>query len=349
MNKTDNLDTWLRGLREDPTVFPHQLDAVNRRLLLVRIQPERIHETAFLDQRVLTGNEAGGWVPLASAIEARPATLGPAGIILHCGHCGSTLISRLLGELPGAWVLREPLVLQSLAAEARAAGTPRARLTADEFNATLELTQRAFGNTPMGATRAIVKHTSLTANLGPALLARDTPPAVLCLAIPLEDYLAAMLRDSGLREGVRLAAGEWIHDIAAAIGNGCPKLADLNDAELAALNWTAAQLAFPRARERNAERVLTWRFDDFLADPQTKLAELARHFGLDANERNIARALSSPWPRRYAKDPRQAFDAATRRRELAAAKRQFASEIRAGLRFAEALHRQLPLANNPDS
>lgn len=345
MAQTDSLEGWLKGLRGDPCVFPHELDPVNRRLLLVRLSEAQIRNASFLDGRALDGGEAGGWIPLARALQARPANAGPAGVMLHCGHCGSTLISRLLGELPGAWSLREPLTLHALAGEARARGRFHARLTAAEFEDTLVLIQSALGRLPANANTAIVKHTSLTANLGPLLVAQSTPPAVLCLSIPLEDYLATMLRQSGLREGVRLAAGEWIKDIASVLGKNCPALGELRDAELAALNWTAAQLDFERTRQRNPERVLTWQFDEFLADPETKLGELAAHFGIEAGEADLARAISSQWLRRYAKDPRQPFDAATRRRELNQAQKQFADEIRAGQRFADQLHHQLPDAS----
>ncbi len=349
MAKTNHLDIWLRGLTEDPEVFPHQLDAVNRRLLLVRLTAARVREATFLDQRALDGSEAGAWVPLAAALAAAPQNAGPTGIILHCGHCGSTLVSRLLGELPGAWVLREPLVLQTLAAEARARGTPEARLTPEEFRRSLALIQAAYAKLPPGAQRAIVKHTSLTANLGVELQRGVSPPAVLCLWIPLDDYLAAMLRDPGLREGLRLAAGEWIRDIAAALDDDCPPLADLADGELAALNWTAAQLAFARVRDEPGAQVLNWRFDDFLSEPSAKLGELARHFALAANEPALQTALASPWLGRYAKDPRYPFDTVTRRRELEAAAKQYAAEIRQGLNFARALWPRLSLNGTPES
>jgi len=329
---TNSLADWLAGLRSEPGVFPHQLDAVNRRLLLVRLQPAQIRDAAFLDQRVLTGGESGAWVPLGEALAQAPAGQ-PSGAILHCGHAGSTLVSRLLGELPGAWVLREPLVLQTLAAEARAAGTPQARLTAGEREGTMRLACGAFAKTPEPGQSAIVKQTSITANI-------PTAPALLCLWTPLGDYLATMLRDDGLREGMRLAAGQWICDVAAP--DSGPVLADLADAELAALNWVAAQAAFARARASGA-KVLGWRFGDFLADPAPHLAALAAHFGLPASAQDVDRALASRWMTRYAKDPRYPFDAAARRRELAEAARRLAPEIEAGRRFARGLWSRLSL------
>ncbi|MGH9485338.1 MAG: hypothetical protein ACRD1F_09810 [Terriglobales bacterium] len=342
---TPDLDAWLDGLAKDPRVFAHQLDVVDRRLLLVRLTSEQIRDAAFLDQRVLTGNEPGVWVPLTRALAAPLPAASPRSLIVHCGHAGSTLIARLLGELPGAWVLREPLILHPLAAEARLSGTPWARLRADEFTSALRFSQAMLARTPAPDQAAIVKHTSLTANLAPLLLTGSRPPAVLCLWTALEDYLATLLRDPDLRHGVRVAAGEWIHDLVAVMGTSAPVLGALQDAELAALNWCAAQLAFARARTQNAEHVIGWRFDDFLAQPEERLTQLAAHMGLKASERDIHRALSSLWLRRYAKDPRYPFDAETRAQELVEVKARLAADIRTGLAFARNLWRQLPTDN----
>ncbi|MGH8127126.1 MAG: hypothetical protein ACRETC_02000 [Gammaproteobacteria bacterium] len=342
---TLDLDAWFDGLANDPQVFAHQLDVIDRRLLLVRLTPEQIRDAAFLDQRVLTGKELGVWVPLARALATRLPASSPRGLIVHCGHVGSTLIARLLGELPGAWVLREPLILHPLAAEARLSGTPLARLRAGEFASALSFSQAMLARTPAPDQAAIVKHTSFTANLAPLLLAGPQPPAVLCLWVALEDYLATLLRDPELRRGVRLAAGEWIHDLIAVMGESAPLLGALEDAELAALNWCAAQFVFAQARTQNTERVIGWRFDDFLAQPEERLTQLAVHLGLKASEGDIHRALSSPWLHRYAKDPRYPFDAETRAQELAVAKTRLAAEIRTGLSFARNLWRQLPVDN----
>lgn len=337
------LGDWLEGLARDPEVLLHRLDPVNRRLLLVRLAQERIRAAAFLDERALAGDETGAWVPLAAALAAAPPGPGPGGIILHCGHAGSTLLARLLGELPRIWVLREPLALQTLAAEARVADTPHARLTAEEFRRTLALTQAAFGKHPAGHDAVVVKHTSFTANLALPLLAAPGAPAVLCLWIPLRDYLATMLREEGLREGVRTLAGQWIYDVASALPERAPALSGLDDACLAALNWSAAQLSFARAAAVPGARVLSLCFDDFLAAPQEQLRVVARHFGFAADEETLVAALGGPWLGRYAKDPRYRFDARSRARELAAAQQRLRAEILRGEAFARDLCGRLGL------
>jgi hypothetical protein len=47
------------------------------------------------------------------ALDSEPS-LEPAGIIFHLSRCGSTLVSRLLGTVPGVVVLAEPMPLNAL-------------------------------------------------------------------------------------------------------------------------------------------------------------------------------------------------------------------------------------------
>lgn len=342
---TNDLDTWLNGLVHDPEVFPHQLDTINRQLLLVRLGEDKVREAAFLDQRVLGGQESGAWVPLDRVLGLAGPENHPRGLILHCGHVGSTLISRLLGELPQAWSLREPLLLQALASEARVSGTALARLRTSELHALLALSQRLLAKAPPSHPDVIIKHTSLTANLAPWLLGLPQPPAIVCLWIPLVDYLATMLRQPSLRASVRVAAGEWIKDLVPTLGASTPVLGECNDAELTALNWCAAQFAFAQTRALAPDKLLGLDFSEFLQSPEQHLESLARHFGIEHTERDLGLALCSPWMRRYAKDSRYPFDAAEHARELDAVKSRLADEIATGLQFAQRLWQRLPMAD----
>jgi hypothetical protein len=346
MTEANSLSSWLTDFRQDPYVFPVQLDPANRRLLLVRMSKEQIYRESFLDDRALDGTEPGAWIPLARAVEARAPSGGPAGLILQCSRCGSTLISRLLGELPGAWVLREPGVNDHLAKEARARNQLTARLTDVEFENVVDLIQSALGRLPADATSVIVKHASYTDNLGPLFLKRQASLAVLCLSIPLEDFLASLLSRQKLRESMRVGATKWFTDIAAVLGPTCPALSELSDAEIGVIAWMSSQLAFTQTEAIRPERVLRLCFDDFLDDVEENLAKLATHFGLNVDDASISRVVSSPWLRRHSKDPMRPCNTDLRRLELDEAKQGFADEIRNGMRFAETLQRQLPFATD---
>ncbi|WAC91694.1 hypothetical protein [Mycobacterium sp. Aquia_213] len=74
----------------------------------------------FFDQTVARWESGRSARPLVRtgldelvAIESAPS-LDPAGMIFHVSRCGSTLLSRLLGTLPGVVVVAEPAPLNSL-------------------------------------------------------------------------------------------------------------------------------------------------------------------------------------------------------------------------------------------
>ena len=108
----------------DPEYLPFRLDLANGRLLFVHLDARQRREAAFLDPRALPPQPQGAWLPL-SMLQA-PATADVvADGIFHIGHCGSTLLSRLLDSWPEVEGLREPLPLRDLAAIWRAPSPPR--------------------------------------------------------------------------------------------------------------------------------------------------------------------------------------------------------------------------------
>jgi hypothetical protein len=129
-----NPATFLTALAVDPSVFLHALDLVNRRALLVGLSEPEYRQAAFLDDRVLTPQTQGGWFPLETVLErgAQVSATRPPHFIFHMGHCGSTLVSRLLGELPGCFAIREPMPLLALAYARRELDAPLARLNPEQ-------------------------------------------------------------------------------------------------------------------------------------------------------------------------------------------------------------------------
>src|ERR1700727_1803091 len=72
------------------------------------------------------------------ALDAEPS-LEPAGMIFHLSRCGSTLVSRLLGTLPGVVVVAEPSPLNALL------GLDPARVDAPALVQVVRLLVRALG------------------------------------------------------------------------------------------------------------------------------------------------------------------------------------------------------------
>jgi hypothetical protein len=83
------------------------------------LSAERFEEP-FFDQTVARWATVPGAPPLVRtgleaflALDSEPS-LDPAGMIFHLSRCGSTLVSRLLGTLPGVVVVSEPSPLNAL-------------------------------------------------------------------------------------------------------------------------------------------------------------------------------------------------------------------------------------------
>ena len=128
------IESLLPRLADDPTVYLHTLDLVRDRALLLEVDRGFYRDATFLDERVLGPGRVGAWVPLERvwrAFETAPPPRPACAFIFHLGHAGSTLLSRLLDEVPGVLGLREPLTLRPLALAAnRLALTPDPALAA---------------------------------------------------------------------------------------------------------------------------------------------------------------------------------------------------------------------------
>ena len=94
--------------------------------------------------------------------------------IFHIGHCGSTLLSRLLPAIAPLLPVREPAVLRTLAESRRASGNPRGRGD-DERSRLFELMVSLVARSYRPDQTALIKAASDCNNLiEPALARRPT-------------------------------------------------------------------------------------------------------------------------------------------------------------------------------
>ena len=330
-----NAHPFLVGLRQGPDFLLQDLDLVNRRGLVVRISEADYRRASFLDHRVLKPDTRGNWFPL-DMLQHEVAELPPPAaphFIFHVSHCGSTLVSRLLAELPGNLPLREPVTLLALSQSRRELGLVTSRLDAPGWDRLADLVMSLLARSYAKDQRVLLKATSACANLLTPLLSRQAESRALMLYTDLETWLTVMLRKEGVRENGRFYAAAWFADFCELTGRRDLKLSALGDAEQFAINWLMGMLHFQRAREQLGERVQLMGFEDFLAEPAARLADAARLFGLDTA--GAAQAVAGPLMKSYGKNPNIPFDAAERQRELEEGRRVAGNEIRAGLAFAE--------------
>ena len=288
---------------------------------VLHFDPDDYRRAAFLDQRAVRHREISGWRVQRSELDAAldsPPRLGDVHWLFHIGHCGSSLVSRVLDLIPGVLGLREPLPLLTLAHGRDDAATSSWQAPV------LAMLGRGFA----GTRAVVVKPTSVVTVLADRLLPHTGRACLLW--VDLQTWLATMLRDAELGSGV------FATEPLRLSGNDLPPAS--SDAQRLARAWLAEQLRWRRLAmdPQFGPRLLDLDFAQVLADPGPVTARLAAHYGLQVPADWAQRIKASELLSRYSKDGGAHFDANARRRELEAAAQKHASAIVDGMDWARA-------------
>lgn len=324
-------------------LYPFKIDLARGRVLQIEMDFAAFRAASFLDDRILTSTTRGGWVALQGLPEsaATSADSRPLHFIFHTGHVGSTLVSRLLDETGRVLSLREPLPLRTLAAAQDALqgrspdGAPL--LTQAQLDALIALFLRLWSRGYAATEAVILKATSSTARLAPALLTAAPDSKAIYLNLRAEPYLATLLAGENSPIDLRGHAPERLGRLAAQGLSPLPRLESLSLGELAALSWLAETLTQREVLARYPARVLAIDFDAFLADVPGHLQRIRAHFAVPQDPAFLARAAQSPVLTRYSKAPEHPYDPALRAAVLQDSRRAHRDEILKGLRLLEGL------------
>lgn len=329
--------TALARIAGDAGMLPHAIDAPQRRVLFLRVAEAAVRAAAFLDERVAVARADGFWLPLReldALPPARPAA--PRGFVFHVGHCGSTLVSRLLDRWPGVLGLREPRVLRDLA-RLRDEDETTGWLSAPDWHALFARILGLLGRTFRPGESVVIKATSSCNGLVEPLLAAHGDVRVVLLHLPLESWLATLLKAPSRLDALS-PAPERLAYLHRHFDTRDLRLHRLDEPEILALGWIAERARFAQlAGGTHAERILSCDFEDFLRDPAARLAAIAAHLGFDRAAETAAAAVDSDVMRAYSKAPDHAYGAADREHDLALARQRFGKGIARGLRFVERL------------
>src|SRR5690242_19506364 len=103
-------------IARDATWLAQALDPSAGNVRLIAMDRESYRAASFLDDRMLQqpfDAQVMSWTAIREAITDELRS--DARWIFHIGHVGSTLLSRLLGELDGVLAIREPRLLRDIA------------------------------------------------------------------------------------------------------------------------------------------------------------------------------------------------------------------------------------------
>jgi hypothetical protein len=315
-------------------VHPFRIDLLRDQVMFVELSARELAEASFLDQRILRRDARTawlGWSDIEQHLANRPRR-GPDHYIFHVGHCGSTLISRLIQEA-GVPSLREPLPLRTLAEVHAELDTAACRWTRTRFAQRLAITADLFGR---GDGVRSIKATSFCNDLAVPLLQYRPAANASIVYTQLRPYLANVLIGPNSRLDILSGAPMRVRRLTARVQADIGRLAEMPLGVVAAMSWVcemAALAATVDAYERS--RIMLIDFDRFLRDVPAELTRLVLHMAPDIDAKLIEAAASSPVLNRYSKAPEHAYDARLRQDVLADGERQFPDEIAAGLRWCE--------------
>lgn len=291
-------------------------DAGSDLVRFVAMDAEDYRAASFLDDRMFQQQRDVRVLPWPE-VEAAMADAGREDTrwIFHIGHVGSTLVARMLGELPGVLSVREPRILRDLAL----LPADRQREMAPTVRA---LSARTFdpGQLPL------VKATSFVSEIAPLLVPSGS--RAMFMFAGARSYIETIL--AGENSVLELhALGEFR---AQRMSERLPLVTTPTDAHRAAAAWACEMTALEAAANAMPDRSLLWvDFDDFLARPAELLQVMAGHFGLQASEADCARILAGPLMRRYSKDLDYEYGPELRRELQSDARRMHAADIESAL------------------
>ncbi|HEY0505930.1 MAG TPA: hypothetical protein VGD42_20795 [Lysobacter sp.] len=311
---------------DDPHYLPFKLDLVARRVLWLRLDAQQRREAAFLDDRAIPAHAEGGWIPL----DALPAhDVPPAHAIFHIGHCGSTLLSRLLETWPDVHGLREPLPLRTLAEAWPLRATAQSRLSPVQADDTLRALWSRWSQPLPPGRRCVVKATSSCNGLAAPLLALHPGMHAVLLDMPLRPWLATLLKSPSSMLDAANAAGERLAWLQAHGHARDVALHQLTLPQQCAMGWLAERFRYEAlAAGEHASRVLRVDFESLLDDPRRELARIAAHLGLDGAR--VDEAVASPAWGRYSKAQSHGYGRDDREHDLALSMHKHADGIAEG-------------------
>ena len=337
-----NAPNALAALAETPRWLAFDLEAATDRTSLLELDEDAYRAASFLDQRAIQPGAQlaeATWDEVAAALPADARR--DVQYIFHIGNVGSTLISRLLGELPSVFALREPLLLRTFAAMLDPGGGAVAQWDGPQAQARLHTLGALLSRTFRPEQRAIVKATSFTSEIAARLVPAGS--RALFLFASAQPYIENILAGPNSRQTLELLSPARLDRLR----RRCPGLAldlrTLPEGRKAALGWACEMSSLDDNAARLPAGSVQWLdFDVFLADPVGHFAAVARQFGHEA-EGATARAIAEgPLMRRYSKALEYEFTPRTRQEILAEARRFQGPAIRDALVWLNALAARYP-------
>ena len=316
-------------IARDAKWLAQALDPSAGMVRLVAMDRKSYRAASFLDDRMMQQPVDAQMAPWPQVEAAATEELrSDARWIFHIGHVGSTLVSRLLGELDNVLAVREPRILRDLALSP---GEVRESYIAP----VPKLMSRTFA----ADETACVKATSFASEIAPELV--PAGERVLFMYATPANYIASILAGENSLKELRILAPSREQRLAARVPAPSPAR---NDAELAAIAWTCEMTALESAADAMVDRPIEWAdFDAMLADMEGALARVAAFFGFAADSAQLCAVARGPLMTRYSKALEYDYTPVLRRDLIAQAANMHRANIDGALAMLDGAAEKSPL------
>lgn len=325
------------GLTDSPEVYIHQFDFVADRVLVIRLPLEKRKSASFLDDRILGADVEGGWAEWAQIKDA-VGNIPPAkpDFIFHIGHCGSTLISKLIEDASGCHTMREPVALRTFAHSVADDGNGVSMMSRADLSERMQVFLDLTGKPG----HTIIKATSICTDLIDGWPPSANSKAVFCYVSPRR-YIATMLGGANNSIDLKTHAPMRLQRLRKLCGDDITSLSVLSPGQLCALSW-ACEAAAASAAIDGSKRIKAVNFDEFLKHPQEGLSMLCTHLDLKAEQVRISKAIDGPIMQKYSKDANFDYTPADREQLLAEYAEQHRADVDLGLNWLANAGKQFP-------
>lgn len=316
-------------IARDATWLAQALDPAAGLVRLIAMDRESYRAASFLDDRMLqqpVDAQVVPWPQVQSAMNGEFRT--DARWIFHIGHVGSTLLSRLLGEIPRVLAIREPRFLRDIASMPEDLRQPR-------FEPASKLMSRSFADDEL----ACVKATSFVSEIAPELVAAGER-TLFMYAAP-RNYIASILAGENSVKELRMLApvraGRMAERVTGLAAHG-------TDAQLAAAAWACEMTSLESAADRMPDRSIAWLdFDRMLANVPNALARAAEHFSFAADEAQLTEIATGPLMTRYSKAMEYEYSPGLRHELIGEAEARHQGDIETALAMLRGAAEKSPL------
>lgn len=335
-------NNWQHQFTQDAGLLPHLVDLPNDQVLLSHLTQEDYRKASFLDQRIITPQlrrQLVPWTELSSI--ALPATAPPQ-YIFHIGHVGSTLLSRLLGEIDTVLALREPQLLRNLCEISQIRTEPESPWSPDLYKQRLSEAVRWLSRSFQTDQRVMIKASSFVSEIAPQLLTE--PSDALVLYAPLDRYIPTILAGEASVQETHMMAGARLKRLAGHLGKAPAQLWELSLAQRVAMSWMCELVSLYIAQKTSRSASLLWMdFESFLRDPEERLTAAATHFRRDLTAEKANELVNGPIMSSYSKAPEHDYSPDLRQELLDEANQSHAADIRTAMIWAEKIAAEFPL------